>query len=194
MEKLFQYNDQSKVRTQIDEQGDFWFAGIDVCSILEYKNASDIIEKKLDDDERKLDYLTDSSGQRRKGWTINESGLFALILSSSKPEAKVFRKWVTSEVLPALRKAGIYSTDALNRKNVMVQELVKKIESKNTAITASESTTKTLKKERDTLQVELIQLLKSNPDQQNMYSAEIWDGLKNEIEEKAKEEEENNNE
>ena len=181
MEKLFKYN-ESKVRTEIDENGDFWFAGIDVCNILEYKNASDIIEKKLDDDERKLEYLTDTSGQRRKGWTINESGLFALILSSSKPEAKVFRKWVTSDLLPTLRKAGVYSTDALNRKNIMVQELVKNIEVKNVAITASETAIKKLKRERNTLNVELIQLLKTDPNQTNMYPAEVWDGIKKEIE------------
>ena len=180
MNKLFQFN-ESNVRTIIDEQGDFWFAGIDVCNILEYKNSSDTIEKKLDEDERKLEYLPDSSGQQRKTWTISESGLYALVLGSSKPEARVFRKWITSEVIPALRKAGIYSSDSLNRKNAMVQELVQSIERKNSDITNSKTTTKKLEKERNTMQVELIQLLKSNPDQTTMYSPEVMESLKKEI-------------
>ncbi|MDP3914368.1 MAG: Bro-N domain-containing protein [Bacteroidota bacterium] len=187
MEKLFQYN-ESKVRTEIDENDDFWFAGIDVCNILEYANSTQVIEK-LDEDERKLDYLTDSSGQRRKTWTINESGLYSLMLSSEKPEAKSFKRWITHDVLPALRKAGIYSTDVLNRKNAMIQELVKNIEGKNTAITNSKTTTKRLEKERNTMQIEFIQLLKSNPDQTTVYPDEIWDGIKKEINKQIKEEE-----
>jgi prophage antirepressor-like protein len=127
MEKLFQYN-ESKVRTQIDENGDFWFAGIDVCNILEYQNSTDIIEKKLDEDEKKLDYLTDSSGQKRKTWTINESGLYSLILSSTKSEAKIFRRWVTHDVLPALRKAGKYTTEEEREREETIQVLVAEIE------------------------------------------------------------------
>jgi len=177
MNKLFQFN-ESNVRTIIDANGDFWFAGIDVCNILEYKNSSDIIEKKLDEDERKLEYLPDTSGQQRKTWTISESGLYALILSSSKSEAKMFRKWITSEVIPALRKAGIYSTDSLNRKNAMIQELVVKIELKQTAVDTSKSTTKRLDSEKQDLQAELLQLLKSNPDQANMYPDQVWNELK----------------
>ena len=187
MEKLFQYN-ESKVRTEIDENGEFWFAGVDLCNILEYANSTQTIEK-LDDDERKLDYLTDSSGQKRKTWIINEPGMFSLVLSSEKPEAKEFKRWITHVVLPSLRKAGIYSSDALNQKNTMVQDLVKNIENKNTAITTSKTTTKKLEKERDTMQVELIQLLKSNPDQTVMYPKEIMDEMKKEIEKPIKEEE-----
>ncbi len=180
MEKMFLYK-ESNIRTSTDGSGEFWFAGIDVCNILEYKNAPDIITKLLDEDERKLDYLTDRSGQRRKGWTINESGLYALILSSSKSEAKVFRRWVTHEVLPSLRKAGIYSTDGLTRKNALIQELIIKIENKKNAVINSKSTTKKLDKEHALLHVELIQLLKTDPSQMNMYSSEVWDSVKQEI-------------
>lgn len=177
MEKLFLYN-ESNVRTQIDEKGEFWFAGIDVCNILEYKNASDIIEKKLDDDERKLEYLTDSSGQKRKGWTINESGLYSLILSSSKTEAKSFKRWVTHDILPALRKAGVYSSDVLNRKNTVIQELIRCIEAKDADITKSKIVTKSLEKEKTRLEYELRQVLKSDPNQMEIYSSEVWEHLK----------------
>ncbi len=84
-----------------------WFVGIDVCRILGLTNMSVAIQS-LDDDER----AKFSLGRQGKAWIINESGLFALILRSNKPEARVFRKWVTSEVLPAIhRSPGIPGTD-----------------------------------------------------------------------------------
>ncbi len=177
MDKLFLYN-ESNVRTSKDENGIDWFAGIDVCNILGYAKADKTITSKLDEDERKLGYLTSTSGQRRKGWKINESGLYSLILSSTKPEAKVFRKWITSVVIPSLRKAGVYSTDSLNRKNVVVQELIKMIEEKEIATTASKTTTKKLEKGKALLQTELMQVLKSDPDQISMYSEEVMETLK----------------
>jgi len=187
MEKLFNYN-ESKVRTEIDENGDFWFVGVDLCNILEYDDSYQAI-MKLDEDERKLDRARDGSGQSRRAWTVNEAGMWSLVLSSSKPEAKLIKRWITHDVLPALRKAGIYSTDALNRKNAMIQQLVKKIEDKNTAITNSKSTTKRLEKEHTQLQVELLQLLKTDPNQTNMYPEDVWDGMKKQIDEPNKEEE-----
>jgi len=69
----------------------FWFAGIDVCNILEYANSNNAIGK-LDEDERKLTYLKVTSGQGRKTWMINEFGLYSLILTSRKPEAKAFKR------------------------------------------------------------------------------------------------------
>jgi prophage antirepressor-like protein len=110
MEKLFNY-ENSAVRVITDENEQIWFAGIDVCKILDYQNSTDIIEKKLEDDEKKLDYITDSSGQKRKTWIINEFGLYSLILTSTKPEAKMFKRWLTHDVLPTIRKAGKYTTE-----------------------------------------------------------------------------------
>ena len=181
MEKLFLYN-ESKVRTQIVENGDYWFAGIDLCNILEYADSHQAIIN-LDEDERKLDRMSDGSGQKRKLWIVNEPGMWSLILSSSKPEAKVFKRWITHDVLPTLRKAGIYSTDALNRKNIIVQELIKKIEAKENDITTSKTTTKRLEKEKAMFQAELMQILKANPDQTNMYSNEVMETLKAKSEE-----------
>lgn len=183
MEKNYVFNN-ADVRAFTDQDGEFWFVGVDVCNILEYKNPTDIIKKLLDEDERKLDYLTDSSGQKRKTWNINESGLYSLILTSTKPEAKVFKRWITHEVLPSLRKAGIYSTDGLARKNALIQELIKKIDKKNESLTDSKSVTKGLEKDISTLQLELLQLLKANPDQTDMYPQDVWDGLKKQIEDK----------
>lgn len=83
------------------------FVAKDVCDILEISNNRDALSR-LDDDEKKLMSVLSTSGQKRKMRLVNESGLYALILRSNKPEAKTFRKWVTSEVLPAIRKKGYY--------------------------------------------------------------------------------------
>lgn len=90
-----------------------WFVAKEICSILDIKNAS-LATAVLDSDEKADVCLTYTSSngtvQNRKTKVVNESGMYALILNSRKKEARVFRKWVTSEVLPAIRKKGYYST------------------------------------------------------------------------------------
>ncbi|MGB4948897.1 MAG: Bro-N domain-containing protein [Candidatus Competibacter denitrificans] len=84
-----------------------WFVGKDVCEALSIANHNDALGR-LDDDERRGVAITDPLGIEQTAVAINESGLYSLILTSRKPEAKKFKKWVTSEVLPALRKTGRY--------------------------------------------------------------------------------------
>jgi len=96
----------NSVTTITDAKGNPWFVAKEVCGVLGYKDSHDGT-KYLDKDE--LSTCPDnSSGQVRHILIINESGLYTLILRSRKPEAKEFRKWVTSEVLPAIRKTGGY--------------------------------------------------------------------------------------
>ncbi len=83
-----------------------WFVTADVCSALTIANSRDAVSK-LDDDEKGV-ANTDTPGGNQELSIINESGLYSLILTSRKPEAKKFKKWVTSEVLPAIRKTGRY--------------------------------------------------------------------------------------
>ncbi|KRK62464.1 anti-repressor-like protein [Companilactobacillus farciminis KCTC 3681 = DSM 20184] len=85
--------------------------GKDVADILGYKNGSRDINKHVDDDD-KLKYQISTAGQLREQTIINESGLYSLILSSKLPAAKEFKRWVTSEVLPTIRKHGAYLTDS----------------------------------------------------------------------------------
>ena len=96
------------IRT-VSKNGEAWFVAEDVCSVLGLKNPSMAL-KALDDDERSKFNLgrSDIHGGGGEANIINESGLYALILRSRKPEAKRFRKWVTSEVLPAIRRTGAY--------------------------------------------------------------------------------------
>lgn len=98
-----------------------YFIAKDICDILELDNVTNALSK-LDDDE-KLTLKVLRAGQNRNVNFVSESGLFALIMRSNKPEAKAFRKWVTSEVLPALRKNGFYgnskkATDFIDARNI----------------------------------------------------------------------------
>ena len=106
--KTFEFETQ-KVRTlTIDEKP--YFVGKDVADILGYKNGSRDINAHVDEEDR-LRYQISTAGQLREQTIINESGLYSLIMSSKLPTAKKFKRWVTSEVLPAIRKHGAYMTD-----------------------------------------------------------------------------------
>lgn len=83
-----------------------WFIAQDICGALALTDSVQAVSRL--DDEDKLIRTLYLSGQTRGTWTINESGLYSLILRSNKPEAKLFKKWVTSEVLPSIRKTGSY--------------------------------------------------------------------------------------
>lgn len=111
MNNLQEFNFKGNdVRTvQIDNTP--YFVGKDVADILGYKNGSRDINKHVDDDD-KLKYQISTAGQLREQTVINESGLYSLILSSKLPTAKEFKRWVTSEVLPTIRKHGAYLTDS----------------------------------------------------------------------------------
>ena len=100
----FGYDDQLVRTVLIDDTP--WFVAKDVCAALGLSDVSMSVSK-LDDDEKLVQKIF-VSGQNRDMVIINESGLYTLILRSNKPEAKKFRKWVTSEVLPSIRKNGVY--------------------------------------------------------------------------------------
>ena len=113
--KIFKNEEFGEVRT-VEIGGEPWFVGKDVAEILGYTNPNEAIQDHVDDDEKLNSKMLSSVkidlGQRG-GWLINESGLYSLILSSKLPNAKAFKKWVTSEVLPSIRKQGMYATDEL---------------------------------------------------------------------------------
>lgn len=111
--QVFNYKD-NQVRT-VEVNGKTWFVLKDVCAVLGLGSAHKVADR-LDEDERNQIPLTDSLGREQETAVINESGLYNVILRSDKPEAKPFRKWVTSEVLPSVRKHGAYMTpDTIDR-------------------------------------------------------------------------------
>jgi len=104
--QVFEYEDKDEFRV-MDRNGEPWFVLSEVCKKLGIANASDAATR-LDEDEKDTIGITDSIGRGRNTQIINESGLYSIILTSRKAGAKKFKKWVTSEVLPAIRKTGQY--------------------------------------------------------------------------------------
>lgn len=98
----FEFESKS-VRVVKDDKGEPWFVATDVCEALSVKNATQAVAR-LDEDERSMFNI----GRQGEASIINESGLYSLILTSRKPEAKRFKKWATAEVLPSIRKTGSY--------------------------------------------------------------------------------------
>lgn len=111
--KVFNNERFGEVRT-VNISGEPWFVGKDIAEILGYANPNEAIQYHIDDDDKlnskNLSSFEMNLGQRG-GWLINESGLYSLIISSKLPAAKEFKKWVTSEILPSIRKHGAYMTD-----------------------------------------------------------------------------------
>ena len=100
-----------------------YFVGKDIAEILGYTNPSKALADHVDEYDKLNNESLSSLGQRG-GWIINESGLYSLILSSKMPNAKKFKRWVTSEVLPAIRKHGIYAIDeVLNNPDMLIAAL-----------------------------------------------------------------------
>lgn len=109
--QIFENKEFGKIRTvEIDNEP--YFVGKDVADILGYTNARKAIRDHIDEEDRLTERIV-TSGQSRDMFVINESGLYSLILSSKLPTAKKFKRWVTSEVLPSIRKHGMYATDEL---------------------------------------------------------------------------------
>lgn len=106
--KIFESTEFGAVRT-IDTNGQPWFVGKDVAEALGYSNSRDALLKHVDSED-KADVAICDGRQSRTMAIINESGLYSLIMSSKLPSAKKFKRWVTSEVLPSLRKNGSYGT------------------------------------------------------------------------------------
>ncbi|MDC7218616.1 MAG: BRO family protein [Spirochaetales bacterium] len=103
----------NEVREITDINGNPWFVAKDICQILGYTNPSKAISDHVDSDDKLNNESLSSLGQRG-GWIVNESGLYSLILRSQLPSAKAFKKWVTSEVLPAIRKNGGYLSSSVD--------------------------------------------------------------------------------
>lgn len=126
--QVFNYKG-AKVRTATIE-GQPWFCAADVCQVLELGNVSQAVAR-LDEDEKGI-YSNDTPGGPQEMLHVNESGLYALILTSRKPEARSFKRWVTHEVLPQIRQTGAYlpqtPTEALLKAVTILHEQEKRLQ------------------------------------------------------------------
>lgn len=110
--QIFSNKEFGKIRT-LKINNENWFIGKDVAEVLGYERADNAIRSHVDEED-KLTHQISASGQNRNMKIINESGLYSLILSSKLPNAKKFKRWVTGEVLPQLRKTGTYQVKQLS--------------------------------------------------------------------------------
>lgn len=110
----FTYNTK-QVRV-IEKDGEPWFVAKDICDILEILNGRDAVSR-LDDDEKDAVGITDAIGREQQTTIISESGVYALVFTSRKPEAEQFKRWIRKEVLPSIRKHGAYITPQKNRRS-----------------------------------------------------------------------------
>lgn len=132
IQNAFSFQDK-QVRVVVRD-GNPWFVARDVCEVLDLSDTSMAI-RRLDEDE-KLTQTMFVSGQNREVWLVNEPGLYALILTSRKPEAKTFKRWITHEVIPSIRKTGVYSAEQykvvpLNDRQALIKSLQLTVELAN---------------------------------------------------------------
>ncbi|MBR1680954.1 phage antirepressor [bacterium] len=121
--QVFENAEFGSIRT-IEIDGDVWFVGKDIAVALAYSEPHKAVKRHVDEDDRMKHPVTDNTGRKQDSWIINESGLYSLILSSKLPSAKDFKRWVTSDVLPTIRKHGVYATeDLLNNPEFVIKAL-----------------------------------------------------------------------
>lgn len=142
------YFNSAALRTLTDKTGEPWFVAKDVCDVLGYANASKAISDHVDSEDKLNNESLSSLGQRG-GWLVNESGLYSLVLSSKLPTAKEFKRWVTHEVLPQIRRTGgyIHTTDTDSEEDILAKAVLvaqKTIEHKNRQIAEKDAQIKVL--------------------------------------------------
>lgn len=115
--KIFENNQFGKIRTIIDNDKQPWFVGKDITDVLEYRNGSRDINRHVDELDRRKEMVNDGN-QLKETILVNESGLYSLIFSSKMGKAKEFKRWVTSEVLPTIRKHGAYMSEEVIEKTL----------------------------------------------------------------------------
>ena len=136
--KIFENSIFGELRTITDEFGQPWFVGKDVAEALKYRNGSRDINRHVDELDRKKEMINDGN-QLKETILINESGLYSLIFSSKMKKAKEFKHWVTSEVLPAIRKDGGYMVtkegeteeELIARALILAQKSIDRLELEN---------------------------------------------------------------
>lgn len=147
---VFHY-EQQQVRT-VERKGEPWFVLADLCKVLSIDHVIDTA-KRLDEDEVGQTEVIDRMGRKQRAYIVNESGLYSVILRSDKPQAKPFRKWVTSEVLPQIRRTGAYAmgggtkqNETLRQRNTAVREQNAKIRTAQVLLRIAERTETEYKK------------------------------------------------
>ena len=153
---VFENEEFGQVRT-VEIEGEPWFVGKDVALALGYSNPQEAIRYHVDDEDKGVNEMVTPGGKQHLP-IINESGLYSLILSSKLPTAKKFKRWVTSEVLPALRKNGsytMYQSDEAGRIDLLERRIGQLADLLGTAIDVIKTITGELATRSDTTVIEI---------------------------------------
>jgi prophage antirepressor-like protein len=159
--QVFNNPDFGDIRT-VEIDGEIWLVGNDVAAALGYAKPYNAVQRHVDEDDTLIQGVVDSRGQTQQTKVINESGLYSLIIMSNLPSAKKFKKWVTSEVLPSVRKTGAYSgkinTAALSPQTQVLTQMCKVIALTELRIAETEKRTDALEKQTadNTRSIEVI--------------------------------------
>lgn len=156
----FKFENGTTLRVPFVENETSWFIAADVCEILELVDTRRAMERLDEDEKRKVTLKL--GGQGRPIWIINEYGLYSLILSSEKQEAKVFKRWITHDVIPSLRKNGKYTLDEANARETLIQTKVAEIDQIELQVKSTKETLTSLKEKLNFAQIELKQILKAD--------------------------------
>ena len=132
--------------------GEPWFVGKDIAAALGYKESAKAIREHIDDEDKGVSVL-DTPGGKQKTVIINESGMYSLILSSKLEGAKRFKRWVTSEILPSIRKTGAYATDSAAAEYKARELRIKEMNAQARLINAETRRLTVLQKEKGLSQV-----------------------------------------
>lgn len=120
--QLFKFKNKNMRTLLID--GEPWFVGKDVARNLGYERATKAIQDHVDEEDKDVVPIQDSIGRMQNTPVINESGLYSLVLSSKLPDAKKFKHWITSEVIPQIRKTGKYAPKPLSREELLAKAVL----------------------------------------------------------------------
>lgn len=170
---VFNFQDQHEVRTVVRD-GEPWFVAKDICDILELTDVSQTVQSLSDDEKGTYSIRTLGGNQRMS--VVSESGLYALVFKSRKPEAQAFRKWVTSEVLPTIRKTGAYvlpRSELLNKEVAAREFAALKAVAElcglegNAAIVSADNA---IRREHGISLLQTLQIELKNPDQKYFFS------------------------
>ena len=149
MSNIVPFSYENKQVRIIEKDGEPWFVAKDVCEVLELDNNRQALTR-LDEDE-KADVILNDGNQNRTFSIVNEAGLYSLILGSRKAEAKLFKRWITHEVIPSIRKTGQYlqkpvsALDALQQTVLVLTEQQKKLDKLQEQVNVQQQVTQTIK-------------------------------------------------
>lgn len=118
--QIFNHQDFGQIRA-VEQDGEPWFVATDVCRALEHTNVNMALDR-LDEDEKSKFGLGLPGGDT---WCVNEPGPYSLVLGSRKPEAKAFKRWITHEVLPSIRKTGVYVLPTVKQRGLTTDDYLK---------------------------------------------------------------------